>query len=267
MRAVLLLVLSCIPARAELAIVQARLQSYEDGPAVAASRVFKGGETIFLSFHFSGYGRTSDEDAPKMHVTYRIEAVDPEGTPVVGSKSGSIEAALAVEDKNWLPKVRYQFVLPETPAPGLHEIRIIAKDEISGQEAAHKITFAVDKSQVAPAASLGVVNFKWDRTAVRPGEAFEARFAIAGYRLGEKNAYNIRYGVAFVDGAGKPVFSDANAAALSGESFYPRRFLPAAMSLRLDGKVKPGTYRLRIDVEDLVSGQKRTEEFPIRVTP
>ena len=201
-----------------------------------------------------------------MNVAYRIEAADSKGIPIALPKSGAVEATLAIEDKNWLPKIRHQFVLPETPAgDGAHQVRISAKDQVSGEEARYTLTFLVEAPQVEAISSLGIVNFKWDKASVRPGDAFEARYIISGYQLGEKNAYHVRYGVAFVDEAGKPVFSETNAAALKGDSFYPRRFLSAAMSLRLDAKVKPGRYRLRIDLEDLLGGVKASQEFPIQV--
>ena len=46
--------LGSVTVRAELAIVQARLQTYEDGPGTPATHVFKSGQSVFLSFNLSG---------------------------------------------------------------------------------------------------------------------------------------------------------------------------------------------------------------------
>lgn len=268
----LLLALTSFAAKAELAIVQPRLLLYEDGAPAEPGHRFRAGETVYLTFLLSGYGRSSDEEAPKVNLSYNIEVADPQGLAVAEPKFGKVEAVLAPEDKKWLPKVRYQVTIPEDPSAGTYEIRVRAKDEISNEESAQRVSFAVAGEPAESSGELAVHRFRYlpaggERPieTVRAGDAFDARFMLTGYKLGPKNKYSVKYGVAFVDEAGKPVFANPNAASIVGESFYPRRHLPAGMSLKLDSKVQPGRYRLKIDVEDLLGGLKMSQEFPVTV--
>ncbi|HYZ86322.1 MAG TPA: hypothetical protein VE621_18055 [Bryobacteraceae bacterium] len=269
---VLLLLQTCFA----IDIVQVRRQEYENGPDVSSVHAFRPGETVHLSFQVSGYARTDDEDAPKVHLSYTITAKDPKGAPLEQPKKGQVETVLAPEDKNWMPKVRYQLVLPESPPGGTYQLEIRVKDEISGAEDIQREQFVVEAPPVEAADTLSIRQFRYLRSdkerdvigpnaAIRPGDKFYARFLIVGYKLGERNMYNVRYGIAFLDPTGKPIFADADAGAAQGESFYPRRYVPVSIEMKIDPNVKPGIYRLKIDLEDLMGAQKLTQEFPISV--
>jgi hypothetical protein len=261
---------------ADLAISQLTLHEYEDGPPLPSSPRFGEGQTVHLSFLIQNYTPTKDEDAPKVQLFHSFTVIDPEGRPLVPTKTGEVEGVLSPEDKEWLPKVRYSFKVPESPSSGIHSVQVRVKDQISGQEAGGTIAFRIEVPAFEEKPTLGIQSFRYLRTedeksalgsegAVRPGDEFFARFLITGHKLGEGNKYNVRYGLSFVDEAGKAIFASSDMAAVAGESFYPRRYLPVSIALGLNPQVKLGRYRLKLTVEDLVGAQKIEAEYPISV--
>ena len=124
----------------QLAIVNASVQQFEDGPPIPAGHMFIPGEVVFFSFQVQGYTAPADQ---KVRLTYRVEARDPEGTPVVETNSGKIETELTEKDKEWLPKIRHSFLLPLHALPGQYRIAAWAKDERSAQEAKAEAAFTV----------------------------------------------------------------------------------------------------------------------------
>jgi hypothetical protein len=266
---------SALPA-ADLTVIQLILQDYEDGPPLPASPRFVEGQTVHLSFLVRNYTPSKDEDAPKVHLFHSFNVVDPEGRPLVATKTGEVEGVLAPEDKEWQPKVRYSFKIPESPSPGIHSVQVRVKDQISGQEAGGTIPFRIDVPVFEARPTLALQAFRYLRSedeksalgpdgAVRPGDEFFARFLITGHKLGEGNKYNVRYGLSFVDETGKAIFASSDMAAVAGESFYPRRYLPVSIALGLTPQVKPGRYRLKLTIEDLVGAQTLEAEYPISV--
>jgi hypothetical protein len=196
---------SALPA-ADLTVIQLILQDYEDGPPLPASPRFVEGQTVHLSFLVRNYTPSKDEDAPKVHLFHSFNVVDPEGRPLVATKTGEVEGVLAPEDKEWQPKVRYSFKIPESPSPGIHSVQVRVKDQISGQEAGGTIPFRIDVPVFEARPTLALQAFRYLRSedeksalgpdgAVRPGDEFFARFLITGHKLGEGNKYNVRYGL------------------------------------------------------------------------
>ena len=70
----------------KIAIAEARLHIYDDGPVVRESESMGPGDGLWVTARFSGYSVKTDEDKDKryIHITYRFEAVDPEGVPEIG---------------------------------------------------------------------------------------------------------------------------------------------------------------------------------------
>ena len=245
---------------APLAVTDIKLHQYEDGPALAPSYRFTAGENVALSFRVSGFKPAPDK---QVKLAYTIESVDEEGTALAPPREGSVDVELADEDKDWLPKLRHEAMVPDTPAPGRHQFRIRVRDLVAGAEATATVAFDVRGKKVERSATLGVQNFGFFRSedsptpapSFRPGDTVWARFDITGYKHGEKNLYDIRYGVALRDAAGKELFRQDNGAAQSDSSFYPRRWLNAALSINLDRNIRAGEYTLTVFLLDPIGRQ------------
>jgi len=270
-------VASSLPA-AGLEIVQPRIEQYENGPRIPADTVFSGGEAVYLSFRIGGLKATG-EDEDHIHLTYTVGVFDSSGQSFATPKSGEIQTTLAEEDKKskWMPKVRYDFRLPQTPAPGTYSVKIHVKDEnADGAATDAEVPFHVGGLQFDPAAGLGVYNFRFlrserDADVVPPGGAYRAgesvwvKFDMAGHKFGEKNRFDVSYGVALKDSTGKTLYAKPDAAGRAAESEYPTRFVPGVFSLNLDKNIAPGTYSIVISVRDAVGNQTVESVHEFRV--
>lgn len=262
---------------ADLSAVNIQLHDYEDGPSIPAGQAFRASETVYLSFQISGFQATEDDH---IQLSYEIDATDPAKRPLGPSKTGKIEAELAPEDKKkgtlWMPKVRFQIQLPVTPAAGVYHIQVHLDDKINGAKQTVDVPFHVEASGVAPSDALTIQNFGFLRSesdkdrlpeggAFRPGDAVWVRFDITGYKFGPNNRYEVKYGLALQDAAGKPLFSNQNAAQDKSESFYPRTFIPGEFSLNLDKNIKSGDYTLVILLSDPIGNQNFESAHVFRV--
>ncbi len=248
-----------------LAIVQAALHQFEDGPALPAGFQFLPGDTVFLSFQVANYKASEKE---RMLLAYRVDTRDAEGIPLAEPVEGKIDAELAPEDKSWLPKVRYNVLVPPHAGPGAYRTAAVVKDEIGGAEARYEVAFQVGGRAIEPSAELAIRNFRFlrgeedgeglARPVYRPGGALWARFEITGFRLGEKNRMDVRYGVSVLRPGGEALFSEPEAASEQDAPFYPKRYVPGALSLKLDPDIAAGEYTVVVAVRDEV-GRQRVE--------
>lgn len=246
-----------------LAIVQPQFHQFEDGPSVPASSAYLSGETVFFSFQVAGFKPEGEDQV--VQLSYNLSVRDADNVALVEPKSGKLRAELAPQDKDWKPKIRWDFVVPPWALSGTYRLSAVVRDLNSGQEISRDFPFLVRGPAITPADKLGVQNFRFLRSeddseplsppAYRPGSAVWARFDITGFKLGEKNRLHLEYDIAVLSPAGKQIYSQANAAVEKDESFYPKRFVPAAFSLSLTPTVKPGPYTVVLSLRDGIGAQ------------
>jgi hypothetical protein len=255
-------------------IVNVTLHQYEDGPAVPAGNRFIPGETVFFSFQIKGYSVSPEG---KVLLTYRLEAVDSDGTAVVEPETGRVETELGAQDKDWLPKVRHSVLIPPHALPGQFRIKAVVQDGRTMLEAKAEVGFSVQGRAVDTSGSFAVRNVRFfsseeDRTpmavpAYKPGQAFWARFDITGFKTGEKNLVEVLYGISIVSPSGKVLFSEPEAALEEASSFYPRRYVPGVFSLTVQPRTTPGEYTLVITARDQVGEQTCEAKSVFRIEP
>jgi len=263
MRLAGLSLLAWLAAPPPLTIVQPQFHQFEDGPAVPASFAYAAGDTVFFSLQVAGFKPEGEDQV--VQLAYSLAAMDSDHVPLVEPKSGKLRAELAPQDKDWKPKIRWEFVIPPWALSGAYRLTAVVRDLNSGQEASRELTFNVRGLSMAPADKLGIHNFRFLRTeddaeplnppAYRPGSTVWARFDITGFKLAEKNRLHLEYDIAVLSPAGKQIYSQANAAVEKDQSFYPKRYVPGAFSLNLTPAVKPGAYTVVLTLRDGVGGQ------------
>ncbi len=251
------------PQPAPLTVVNARLHQYDDGPTLPSSFAFAPGEPVFVSFQVAGF-KTEGEDQ-LLKLEYMIEVFDAAGAVVVEPKAGKLQAELAPQDKEWKPKVRWEFVLPPLAGSGSFRVRVWAKDLLNLQEAVQTVPFAVLGRDVPPSDTLVVRNFRFLRSeedgpplavaAYRPGDTVWARFDITGYKFAEKNRIHVEYDLSVLAPGGKTLFAQPNAAQEASPSFYPKKYIPGIVSLNLQPTIKPGEYTIVLALRDEIGKQ------------
>ena len=254
-------------------IVKPTLHQYEDGPPMAASAAFHTGESVFVSFRVAGFQVSPDQD---VHLTYRFEALDPQGVPLAVPAEGEVKTKLSEEDKEWMPLVWQSFEIPPLAFGGIYRIAVVVADKLNPREAKIEIPVTVRGRQVEPSETLVARNARFLRDEegnvvlqppiYRPGEAVWMRFDITGYKFGEKNRMKVAYGFSIVSPEGKTMFTQAEAAVEQGESFYPKKYVPGIFSVNLNDKVRPGVYTIVLTLRDEVGGQatESKHEFTVQ---
>jgi hypothetical protein len=246
-----------------LSILKPVISDMEDGPAVPSSFTFVPGQFIFLSYEVAGF-KVSDEQ--KIHLSHKMDALDPKGVRLMETDANVLDATLAEEDKNWKPKMRQQILIPPLAPSGIYKIAIQVTDDLNKTAtASQELKFEVRGRDVEPAGELTVRNFHFYRgeedreplgtAAYKPGDTLWARFDIVGYRFGEHNSVDVDYGIAVLAPSGKVLFAQEKAAEEKSYSFYPKPYVPGSMNLNLQSNIRPGQYAIALTVRDHAGNQ------------
>jgi hypothetical protein len=260
-------------ATAPLTIVKPSVSDLEDGPAVPPSFTFVPGQFIFLSFQIAGY-KVADEH--KIHLSYKVDALDPNGVRLVETFSGTEDTTLSDEDKNWKPKVRRQILIPPLAPSGAYKISVQVTDDLNkGTAVSQDVPFEVRGRDVPPSDTLVVRNFHFYRaeedrdalkvSAYKPGDTLWARFDMVGYKFGAGNSIDVDYGISVLAPSGKVLFTQDKAAEEKSSSFYPKPYVPGSMNLSLQSTIRPAQYTIVLSVRDHIGNQtaEARENFTI----
>ncbi len=247
-----------------IAIPEAVLHQFEDGPPY--SQPFGPGEQVHISFRLAGYKRT-DEDIPRVKMTWAVEVRDPKGVLLVEPKSEVIDAPLGSQDKDWMPKKRHDFHMPPLAESGEYKVTITARDQLAGTSVTRDVKLVVRNPlpTVEPSATLLARNFRFLRSedegpplspaAYRQGDALWARFEITGFKYAERNRLDVSYGLEVLKADGSRLYAEPNAAADKDSTYYPKRFVQGVLSLSLQKDIPVGEYTIVLRLRDAVGNQ------------
>jgi hypothetical protein len=249
----------------KLSIVRPTLHESEDGPAIPTGYRYMPGDVVFFSFQVSGYKKLGEEPDIKIDVAYEMNVRDSRGVLLDPPNVGSVGARITQEDKDWLPKVRYQFVIPPLADPGLYKILLKLWDRFAKTETSVDVPFSVGGHAVEMSNTLVIRNFRFLRgeedkkpiavAAYRPGDTVWARFEITGYKFGPENQFDVEYGIAVARTDGSISYSQPHAAEEKTHSFYPQRYTPGVVSLSVPPDMAKGQYTLIVTAKDAQSDQ------------
>lgn len=249
----------------KLSILKAMLHEGEDGPPIAMGYRYRPGDMVFFSFQFAGYKKSGQEPDTKIDVAYEINVRDSKGVLLDPPDVASVGTNVSQEDKDWLPKVRYQFVVPPLADTGTYQISVKLWDRFGKTETNATVAFQVEGHTVEPSNTLVIRNFRFLRTeedknpltiaAYRPGDTLWARFDMTGYKFESGNAFDVEYGVAIAGADGVVSYSQPHAAEEKNHSFYPQRYTPGVVSISIPPDIKKGAYTLIVTAKDNLGGQ------------
>jgi hypothetical protein len=274
MRRLALLFAACLAARAAgpLVIVNTAIEQTDGGTPLPQSFEHIPGEVLFFSFQVQGYKPSPDN---KIKLTCKLDAFDPQGVRIIPTVQRPVEAELAPQDKEWKPKVRQDIAIPPLGPSGTYKVVVEVTEELAQTSATRDVPFLVRGHDVAPSDALVIRNLRYYRTedatealekaAYRPGDSVWARFDITGFKYGPGNKIDVSYGIAVLNGDGKQLWAQPDAAVERAESFYPRRYVPGSMSINLQPNIRPGSYALVIIAKDGVGNQTCESKAPFTV--
>jgi hypothetical protein len=253
-------------------IIDAGIRQTEDGPLVEKGTTFVPGEVIFFSCHLDGYQVSADH---RVSIQYQFSAVDPANVPVAEPVNGKVDTELALEDKEWKPKIRQTVLVPPLAEPGIYKMRFFAKDELGGAVVSTEAVFEVHGHSVEPSDTLVVRNFRFSRTeddagplklaAYRPGDTIWAHFDITGFRLGTGNLRDVAYVLSVSGPGGRVLLAPREPTVDKGSSFYPMKYVPCTISLNLQRDIRPDEYTITVTAQDRIGNQTYESKQTFRV--
>jgi hypothetical protein len=262
MRPMLLLAFAIPLAAAPLEIVRPAISDSDGGAVLPASFDHVPGETLFYFCRVGGYTKTADE---KIHLGYTVEASDPQGVPIMEPFHQEIVEEVTPQDKEWMPKIQTEIMVPPLAGSGTYKITVRVEDLVAKTKAESSIPFQVRGRDVAPSETLTVRNFQFfrseddtqpvEKAAYRPGDGVWARFDITGFKYGPKNQIDVSYTTSIITEAGKVLWTQPQPESEQSESFYPKRYVSAAMGITLQSNIRAGTYTIAVQVKDAVGSQ------------
>ena len=249
------------PPPSKLTIVRAVLLDREDGATHPTGYEYIPGELLYLSFRIAGF--TAQKD--KVNVRYQVVLTDPEGLLVVPPITGGVQVEVTDNDKNWMPKASQTIPLPPQLPSGTFQIKIHAADEFAKSSADETLEFTVRGRTITPSEVFEIQNVRFfrseqDRTPLDPvtfaqGDQLWGRFEMVGFKLAEKNGFNVEYGLAVYRPSGKLLYQEPKAASESDTPFYPKRLMQGVLNLNLSKDLSPGDYSIVITAKDNVGGK------------
>lgn len=263
------------PGQVALAIDQLTISATDGGSAI--DRPFASGETVFVRFTVSGArsAKADEESDPRVRLRYQMSLTDSAGLALAKSLAGEVVADLAPQDKQWRPKVQAELELPAGLVRGEATLEIRLEDQVAGTATARRTPVPLAGPVVPADAPLGPAAFGFYRQEEAPepvltpvyraGETVWARFSIIGFARTDANRYDVSYGLEAFNAAGASLFRQEIAAEQTGESAYPRRYLPSVLSLNLSRDLAPGAYRLQLLLHDRISGRRAASDHRFTV--
>lgn len=230
------------------------------------------GETLFFSCRVSGFTKNEDE---QMHLKYSVQAFDPKGLPLAEVYENEMKAEVTPQDKEWQPKISTEVQVPPLVASGSYKIVVKVQDVLAKSSTELAVPFQIRGYALEPSDTIIVRNFRFyraeedtkpvEKAIYNPGDSVWARFDIIGYQYGPKNKVDVSYLVSLVNSDGKVLYSQPQPAVEQTESFYPKRYVPAAMGLNLQKNIRPGEYTIAVTVKDAVGNQNYEGKYTFAV--
>lgn len=262
-------VLSAAPA---LAIVRPIVSQMDGGTADPPGFDHVPGEILFFSCRIAGYAKSPES---KTNLAFSIQAFDSQGVPLDELYKNGITEEVSPQDKDWLPKIATEIAIPPLAGSGAYKIVVKIEDLVAKATAELAVPFQVRGHEVAPSDTLVVRNFRFfrgeedaqsiEKAVYKPGDGVWARFDITGYKYGDKNKVDVSYVTSVVAPSGKVLWTQPEPAAEQTESFYPKRYVPAAMGINLQGNIRPGEYTIAVVVKDAVGNQQCESKYTFTV--
>lgn len=250
-----------------LTLVNLDLLDSRDGFVIPPDSQFFPGETVHVYFQIKGYQVSVEE---RVLLTYRLDALDPDGRRFYRAEGGRVDAELAPQDENWMPVVRYSPRIPEHAGGGTYSIHIAVRDELGNGAVAKVLPIAVDGDRVEAADELLIRDFGFEEAGegpepvFRPGSAIAASFFITGYEIRPDNTFDIESDAWVADAEGAKLF-EFDSRGEAGSPEYPRLWLPARLELDLEPTIPAGRYTVVVRLRDRVGATETEQRYGFRI--
>jgi len=247
-----------------LKLVDSAVSDIDGGPPNPATFEYRPGQIVYFTSRISGYTQNKDQ---QVHLAWAVQAVDAHGVPVAELAENHLDAEVAPQDKEWLPKLEVNVSLPTLLFSGEYKIVAKVQDLVAKTSVELTVPFKIHSvDDVQPSEALVVSAFRFlrneddthpaERAAYRPGDHLWAKWAIVGYRSGPGNKVDVSYVTSILGPDGKTLWTQPEPQKGDAEdSFYPKPYIQAEMGIEIQPKIKPGQYQLMVQAKDAIGKQ------------
>jgi hypothetical protein len=258
-----ILLSALLTSAATLEVVRPAISDSDGGPPNPVNAGYHPGDSLYFTCRISGYTK---DDKEQVRLAYTVQAVDPHGVALTEPYKNNVNAEVAPQDKEWLPKIETSVNLPTLLFAGEYKIVVKVEDLVAKASVELAVPVRVrGREDIHPADSLSIQAFRFlrheedtrpvERAAYVPGDHLWAKFDITGFRYGPANRIDVTYITSVLGPDGKILWTQREPVGEQGDSFYPRAFVPATMSIELQAKIKPGDYTLVVQAKDAIGNQ------------
>jgi hypothetical protein len=257
---------------AGLEVVRPLIAQSDGGVAAPAGFAHVAGETLFFSCRIAGYAKTPEE---KVHVAYSVQAFDPKGVPLTEIYKNEMTTDVAPQDKEWMPKIATEIQIPPLVGAGTYKVLVKIEDLTANTKTELGVPFEVRSKVVEPSDTLVVRNFQFFReeddpqpvqkAVYRGGNSIWMKFDIIGFKYGDKNRIDVSYVASVLSPSGRVLWTQPEPAVEQSDSFYPKRYVAASMSITLAPNTTPADYMIAVKVADAVGKQTYETKQPFTV--
>jgi hypothetical protein len=256
-----------------LQLVQSAVSDIDGGPPNPITFEYRPGQVVYFTCRISGYSQNKDQ---LVHLAYAVQAVDAHGVPIAELSENHLDAEVAPQDKEWLPKIEVGISLPSLLFSGDYKIVAKVQDLVAKTSAEFTAPFKIrGVDDVQPSDSLAVRAFRFlrneddthpaERAAYRPGDHLWARFAIVGFRSGPGNKMDVSYVTSILGPDGKTLWTQPQPEGEQEDSFYPKPYIQAEMGIEIQARIKPGQYQLMVQAKDAIGKQTCEVKQPFTI--
>jgi hypothetical protein len=149
------------------------------------------------------------------------------------------------------------------------------EDLVASAKAELAVPFEVRSKNVEPSETLVVRNVQFFRgeeeaqalqkPVYKGGNSIWMRFDLIGFKYGEKNRIDVSYQASVLASSGKVLWTQPEPATEQSESFYPKRYVAASMSITLAPNTTPADYFIAVKAIDAVGKQTYETKQPFTV--
>src|ERR1017187_191393 len=184
---------------------------------------------------------------------------------LVNNTKAEVGVPFEVRSKIVEPKIATEIQIPPLVGAGTYKVLVKIEDLVNNTKAEVGVPFEVRSKIVEPSDTLVVRNFQFFRAEEDPqplqkavyrgGNVLWARFDIIGFKYGDKNRIDVSYIASVLGSGGKVLWTQPEPAAEQSDSFYPKRYVAASMSITLATNTTPADYTIAVTVTDAVGKQ------------
>lgn len=257
---------------AGLEVVRPIIAQSDGGVATPPGFTHVAGETLFFSCRVAGLAKTPEE---KVHITYSVQAFDPKGVPLTEIYKNEMITDVTPQDKDWMPKIATEIQIPPLVGAGTYKVLVKIEDLVANTKGELGVPFEIRSKIVEPSDTLVVRNFQFfraeddpeavEKAVYRGGNVIWMRFDVIGFKYGDKNAIDVSYLASVIAASGKVLWTQPEPAVEQSDSFYPKRYVAASMSITLAPNTVPANYTIAVKVTDAVGKQTYETKQPFTV--